>query len=59
MSNIEDLKAQLTASLVDGRFLELGEAETDALNRYAPVLMLVTVKLTAPGSGFIHEKDIL
>ena len=59
LSNIEDLKAQLTTSLVDGQFLELGEAETDALNRYTSVLLLVMVKLTAPGSDFIHEKDIL
>ena len=34
LSNIEDLKAQLTTSLVDAGFLTLGEVENVALNRY-------------------------
>ena len=34
LSNIEDLKGQLTTTLVDAGFLELGDSEKAALNRY-------------------------
>ena len=34
LSNIEDLKAQLTATLVDAGFLSLDEEEKAVLNRY-------------------------
>lgn len=43
LSNIEDLKQQLLVSVVDAGFLELGEAERAALNRYSfPSSLLFT-----------------
>lgn len=40
MSNIEDLKMQLTTSLIDAGFLRLNDGEKTSLNKFVPQLYL-------------------
>ena len=58
LSNIEDLKAQLTTTIIEAGLLVLGDSETVALNRSVQ-LLTYPYRLTLPGLASTRVRDIL